>query len=393
VPSCRWRLGIGLIQINCGNTHLDPQRREQHEDSILRHLRPARVWRRCDSWQRSIVPLTLFQTSPMAKTLRCYGGLPALSRSPFPTRCCLEAWLKIVTTVCSCLSYICSFALNDPKRSPCGSGPLLQPIFTESRATSLLVDPRDDVPVRKAVSVFAGDVENVLGKATKVVHTLNVQEAARNLGWHREILAGILTTAIAMKEQGALRWPPLPGHLQRVDDQTALHVWLQAPTHHAPVEQIDDYGQIQPAFLRCDVGDVARPGSVWTQRREVAIQPVRSYRKIMPTIGGGHAEAPLATRADAMLLAHAQPSLAQLAPHARPPVDAVHLRMNGANMDQQRCSAVNSTLRPEPRSCRPDAPSPSSLTSVSTIPKLRAASETRWPDSTRRTASCLNSSV
>jgi hypothetical protein len=71
----------------------------------------------------------------------------------------------------------------------------------------------------------------------------------------------------------------------------------------------------------------------------------------------------------------------------------VHLRMNGANMDQQRCSAVNSTLRPEPRSCRPDAPSPSSLTSVSTIPKLRAASETRWPDSTRRTASCLNSSV
>src|ERR1700747_1464436 len=57
------------------------------------------------------------------------------------------------------------------------------------------------------------------------------------------------------------------------------------------------------------------------------------------------------------------------------------------------CSAVSSAWPLEPRSL----PARCALTQFqrvcSTIPRLRAASETRWPDSTRRTASCLNSSV
>ena len=57
------------------------------------------------------------------------------------------------------------------------------------------------------------------------------------------------------------------------------------------------------------------------------------------------------------------------------------------------CSAVNSALRPEPRNLPARWAFTQFANVCSTIPRLRAASETRWPDSTRRTASCLNSSV
>lgn len=62
------------------------------------------------------------------------------------------------------------------------------------------------------------------------------------------------------------------------------------------------------------------------------------------TTVGGYAEAPLAARTNAMLLhqplhpllAHAQASLAKLAPHARSPVSAVRLGMHRADV-QQKC--------------------------------------------------------
>ena len=52
-------------------------------------------------------------------------------------------------------------------------------------------------------------------------------------------------------------WPATPPrHGQRVLDQAGLHVRLQAPAHHLAAKQVDDGGQVQPAFVGLDVNEV-----------------------------------------------------------------------------------------------------------------------------------------
>ena len=53
-----------------------------------------------------------------------------------------------------------------------------------------------------------------------------------------EVLTGILATAIAMEDQPCLlAWiAPEPGHLQRIDDQIAMHVRPHRPAHHLAAE-------------------------------------------------------------------------------------------------------------------------------------------------------------
>jgi hypothetical protein len=45
-------------------------------------------------------------------------------------------------------------------------------------------------------------------------------------------------------------------HLQGVGDQGGPHVCGGLPAHHHPGGQIDDGGQVQPAFTGAQVGDV-----------------------------------------------------------------------------------------------------------------------------------------
>ncbi len=72
-------------------------------------------------------------------------------------------------------------------------------------------------------------------------------------------MAAILAAPVAMEYQTGW-WPATPSrHGQRVLDQAGLHVRLQAPAHHVAAEQVDDGGQVQPAFVGLDVGDVATP--------------------------------------------------------------------------------------------------------------------------------------
>ena len=63
-----------------------------------------------------------------------------------------------------------------------------------------------------------------------------------------------------------------PSHLQSIDHQLASHVGTQRPAHHPAAEQIDHHGQKQPAFLGCNVGDVACPHLVGCGHGEVAVQ-------------------------------------------------------------------------------------------------------------------------
>ncbi len=133
-------------------------------------------------------------------------------------------------------------------------------------------------------------------------------------------------------------------HLQRVDDQAAMHVRPHRPAHHLAAEQVDHHGQEQPAFLGGDIRDVTRPRLVGRGRSEVAVQQVGRDRQIVPAVGGHHPEAPLAAGTNAVLLhqplhpllAYADAALHQLPPDPRPAVGAAMLRIHRADMRQQR---------------------------------------------------------
>lgn len=62
------------------------------------------------------------------------------------------------------------------------------------------------------------------------------------------------------------------GHVQRTDRQIPLHSIADRPTNDAARVQIQDDGQIQPAFMRPDLGDVACPFLVRLLSEKVPIQ-------------------------------------------------------------------------------------------------------------------------
>src|SRR5271169_6811760 len=286
-----------------------------------------------------------------------------------------------------------------------------------------------------------------------------------------------------MKDQLCLlAWIALePSHLQSIDHQLALHIWPHRPAHHFTAEQVDYDRQKQPAFCGRDIRHITHPRLVGRGHDELAIQHIRRHRQVVPAVGGGNPESPLATSLNAVLLHQPlHPQLAnpnalrpQLPPDARPSIGSAILRINGADMHQQRlvtqvatpqnvsaanqvfmvaryahaqhpalhadwphppvtlnkgvlhfwpfakyavafprmsrsiltransarkrlisiCSALTALPLLAPLS-RPSRCALTQLNSVcSTTPRLRAAAAMLWPDSTSRTASCLNSSV
>ena len=81
-------------------------------------------------------------------------------------------------------------------------------------------------------------------------------------------MARVLTSPIRVMDQ-ARSWPaPKPGHGQCVGHNISSHAWFQRPANHFPVKQIQNDGQVQPAFICPQVGDVGRPDFI---RRAVLI--------------------------------------------------------------------------------------------------------------------------
>jgi hypothetical protein len=50
--------------------------------------------------------------------------------------------------------------------------------------------------------------------------------------------------------------PPLDRHGERGDGELGAHVVAHGPTDHLAGEQIEDHGQVEPAFAGCDVGNI-----------------------------------------------------------------------------------------------------------------------------------------
>jgi len=96
-----------------------------------------------------------------------------------------------------------------------------------------------------------------------------------------EGLAGVLATTIRVMHQPHCRFPPEPRHRQRVRHDVRRHAGFQRPAHHFAVEQVEHDRQIEPAFIRPQIGDVGCPRLIWGGWREVQIQQVRGYRQVV----------------------------------------------------------------------------------------------------------------
>src|SRR5664279_241240 len=160
-----------------------------------------------------------------------------------------------------------------------------------------------------------------------------------------EVVAGVLAATIAMKDQLCLlAWIAFePGHLQRIDHQLALHIWPHRPAHHFTAEQVDHDRKKQPALFGRDIRHITHPRLVGRGHDELAIEHIRRHRQVVPAVGGGNAEPPLAASLKAVLLhqplhpqlANANALRPQLPPDARPSIRSAILRIDGADVNEQ----------------------------------------------------------
>lgn len=161
-----------------------------------------------------------------------------------------------------------------------------------------------------------------------------------------ELVAAVLAAAVAVQDQPRLGMPAEPRHEQCIEHQLGFHTRLHRPAHHLAAEQIDHDGQVQPAFVSGNVGDVAGPRAIGRRRLEVAPQQALGHRQAVVAVGGGLVLA-LGARLDAVLLhqlaralvAHTHTARQQLLPHARPAVLAL-----GLGMPARMCTSNASLL-------------------------------------------------
>ena len=89
------------------------------------------------------------------------------------------------------------------------------------------------------------------------------------------VVRTILAAAVGMLDATLGRPPQGDRHVQRPDRQIFLQPVADRPADHAPGMQIENDGQINPAFPGPDVADVARPFFVWMICMEIPTQKVR----------------------------------------------------------------------------------------------------------------------
>jgi len=113
-----------------------------------------------------------------------------------------------------------------------------------------------------------------------------------------EGVARILAAAVGMM-QPRCRSLPEPGHGQRIRGDVRRHARFQGPAHDLAVEQVENDGQVEPAFVRPQIRDVRRPRLIRRTRREVAIQQVFRHRQAVFRVRR-HLVAPVVAGTDAM---------------------------------------------------------------------------------------------
>ena len=114
---------------------------------------------------------------------------------------------------------------------------------------------------------------------------------------------GILHTAVGMVDQPDRR-PAVPDrHLQRILAQGALQTLGHRPANDLHRGQVLDGGEVEPTFVRSDVGDVSEPDRIGCGGFEVAVEQVGRGCVGVAAVGG-HRRPPLASRWTNAVLSH-----------------------------------------------------------------------------------------
>ena len=74
-------------------------------------------------------------------------------------------------------------------------------------------------------------------------------------------------------------------HVWRPDCKVAFHSIANCPTDNAPEAQVQDHGQIQPAFAHPNIADIACPFLARRISREVPIQHVLRDVELVIAVG------------------------------------------------------------------------------------------------------------
>ncbi len=165
-------------------------------------------------------------------------------------------------------------------------------------------------------------------------------------------MAGVLAAPVGMVHQARCWAPAEPGHGQRVCHDVGRHARFQRPAHNLAIEQIENNGQIQPAFIRPQIGDVRRPDLIRRGRRKVSIQQIARYRQAVFRVRR-HLVAPLVTSINAVLthqpfhafLTGREAARSQFSNHTRATVGAFEFSMNGTDKRQHLAVGQSFAIR------------------------------------------------
>ena len=79
--------------------------------------------------------------------------------------------------------------------------------------------------------------------------------------------------------------PPAKSLAQGFERKLARDLLLDREAYDAAREQVQNHGQIEPALLSPDVGDVGGPNEVWCFHAEISHQNVRRHGEPMVRVG------------------------------------------------------------------------------------------------------------
>jgi hypothetical protein len=100
---------------------------------------------------------------------------------------------------------------------------------------------------------------------------------------------GILHAAVGMVDQSCGRPLSVNRHRECGRRQFGAQVIAHGPADDLAAVEIHDGGEIQPALVGWNVGDVGEPDAVGRRGREVAIDQVRRDRQCVAAVGRAHA--------------------------------------------------------------------------------------------------------
>src|SRR6266700_6752720 len=115
------------------------------------------------------------------------------------------------------------------------------------------------------------------------------------------ICRGILNAAIGMVDQAGTSSLRRDRHPQGCQRQVSSQMIRHRPADDPSGVEVQDRGQIEPALISLDVGDVGQPNTVWRVGDEVAVKQVWSDREVVPTVGGPHLARPRHDGPDAVM--------------------------------------------------------------------------------------------